>query len=56
MGIRTLFALANEGLATRARMRPRCRDEMRPGLVAPERIPDRTRMAIFLQMAFLPTT
>ncbi|MBR8176440.1 efflux transporter outer membrane subunit [Burkholderia ambifaria] len=53
MGIRTLFALANEGLASRARMRSRCRDEMHPGLVAPAQIPERTRMAIFLQMAFV---
>ncbi|MBN3776394.1 efflux transporter outer membrane subunit [Burkholderia sp. Ac-20345] len=53
MGIATLFAFATEVLAARARTTLRRRDDMPPGLAARARMPDRTRMAIFLQTALL---
>ncbi|RQR30172.1 efflux transporter outer membrane subunit [Burkholderia sp. Bp9142] len=53
MGITTLFALATEVLACCARAALRRRDRMPPDRAAHVRIPDRTRMAIFLQTTVL---
>ncbi|CAM2161840.1 Efflux transporter outer membrane subunit [Paraburkholderia sacchari] len=52
MGIRALFAFANEMLAFRAHMTLRRRDEKRSGHAALLPIPDRARMAFFLQTVF----
>ena len=53
MGIRTLFALANEMLASRSRMKSCRPDEMSSNHAAFPPIPERPRMAVFLQLVFL---